>query len=164
MSKETTKTNTAGIGLIGCGLMGMIVVKDLLNADEQIEVRGLCDPDSRSITRACEDLGYEPPVFDDYNELVRQPDIDWVFIASWNSQHCDHAVAALEAGKHVFCQKPLGITVDQCLRMYRAWKRSGKTFNIGFSLRYSPFYRKIKELIADGAIGRVMSMEFNECP
>ena len=83
-------------------------------------------------------------------------------IASWNCQHREQTVAAFEAGKHVFCQKPLALTVGECVEMLDAWKKSGKMFNIGFTLRYSPHYRKINEIIASGKIGQVISMEFNE--
>ncbi|MFH0879184.1 MAG: Gfo/Idh/MocA family oxidoreductase, partial [Lentisphaerota bacterium] len=64
--------------------------------------------------------------------------------------------------KHVFCQKPLAITPVDCVKMRQAWKKSGRLFNIGFSLRYTPHYRAIHKLIADGTIGQIVSMEFNE--
>lgn len=83
-------------------------------------------------------------------------------IASWNDAHKEQTVAAFKAGKHVFCQKPLATSLKDCVAMYKAWKKSGKMFNIGFTLRYSPHYRKIKELLKSGKIGQIISMEFNE--
>jgi predicted dehydrogenase len=83
-------------------------------------------------------------------------------IASWNCFHREHTVAAFKAGKHVFCQKPLATNLADAMAMHRAWKKSGKMFNIGFTLRYSPHYRKIRQLIEEGAIGDLISMEFNE--
>ncbi|RLD10212.1 MAG: gfo/Idh/MocA family oxidoreductase, partial [Chlamydiae bacterium] len=99
---------------------------------------------------------------DSYQKLVADPEIDWVMIASWNCYHKEQTVAAFEAGKNVFCQKPLATNIDDCKAMYDAWKKSGKMFNIGFTLRYSPHYRKIKELLNEGVVGKIISMEFNE--
>ncbi len=142
--------------------MGRAILNRVIKQSPQLRVAGLCDPDMRSIRTAMEQLGSEPPVVDDYRELLRQPDVQWVMIASWNNQHCEHTVAAFEAGKNVFCQKPLATSLQDCLRMRDAGKASGRMFNIGFTLRYSPHYRKIKELVSSGAIGKLVSMEFNE--
>lgn len=149
------------IGLVGCGGMGRSLAFKLLDCDDRLKVTALFDPDRKSIDRTREKVP-GARVCEDYGEMLALPDLHWVMIASWNCFHCDQVVAAFEAGKHVFCQKPLAINIDQCLRMVRAWRDSKKMFNIGFTLRYSPHYRKLKELVAGGAIGRVISMEFNE--
>ena len=151
-----------GIGVIGCGGMGRAVLKSLLEQDERLQVAALYDPDERSVKATLEMLPAPPVVCENCHDVVTRPDVDWVMIASWNRDHCEQTVAAFEAGKHVFCQKPLALTLDECVRMKQAGEKSGKQFNIGFTLRYSPHYRKIKELIAAGRIGRILSMEFNE--
>lgn len=151
-----------GVGVIGCGAMGMSVVRRVLALDERVRVKALFDPHSDSITAALKELPGSPAVYDSVPDLLADPSISWVMIASWNSFHCEQTLAAFAAGKHVFCQKPLAISLTECLGMFRAWLETGLTFNIGFTLRYSPHYRKIKELIASGAIGRIVSMEVNE--
>jgi len=151
-----------GIGVIGCGAMGMGMVRRILELADGLEIRGLFDPDPRSIEKALEALPNDPTVYDDYHALVASGEIDWVMIASWNCFHAEQTVAAFEAGKHVFCQKPLATTLEECAQMHRAWKASGKMFNIGLTLRYSPHYRKIRQLIEEGILGRMLSMEFNE--
>jgi Predicted dehydrogenases and related proteins len=151
-----------GVGVIGCGAMGMSVVRRVLALDGRVRVKALFDPNAESVGKALEELPETPVVCRSVDELLAGPDISWVMIASWNSFHCEQTLAAFGAGKHVFCQKPLAISLSECLEMYRAWRRTGLTFNIGFTLRYSPHYRKIKELIDSGAIGRIVSMEFNE--
>lgn len=150
-----------GVGLIGCGIMGRIIANLIIKESPQIEIRGIFDPDERSVKTARESYS-SAFVYDDYLKLVKSPDIDWVMIASWNCFHKEQVVASFEAGKDVFCQKPLATNVDDCIAMYRAWKKSGRMFNIGFTLRYSPHYRKIRELISDGVLGDIISMEFNE--
>ncbi len=150
------------IGVIGCGGMGMHLVNILLAIDKRLQVCAIYDPDERSIKKALEQIKPAPKVYDDYHELVSEPEVDWVMIASWNCCHKEQTVAAFEAGKHVFCQKPLATNLKDCKAMYDAWKKSGKMFNIGFTLRYSPHYRKIKQLLQEGIVGDIVSMEFNE--
>ena len=159
---EQSDTDRVGIGVIGCGSMGMEIVSRVLAKDPRLQVVAIFDPDERSVRTALGAIEGDPTVCDDYQAVLDNPDVQWVMIASWNSFHCDQVVDAFEAGKHVFCQKPMAITLDQCVRMQEAWKKSGRMFTLGFTLRYSPHYRKIKELVAGGAIGDLISLEFNE--
>lgn len=97
------------------------------------------------------------------DELLGIKELDWIFIGSFNAQHRDHAVAAINAGKHVFCEKPLATTTQHCLDIQEARKaHPEKEFAIGFVLRYSAFYRTMKKWIDDGRLGTLISMEFNE--
>ena len=150
-----------GIGVVGCGGMAMSDLRTMTKKSERITVHALYDPDPRAVERA-KRLNPDVIAYDNLETLVNDPKVDWVWIASWNSAHADQTVAAFRAGKHVFCQKPLATSLDDCLAMTRAWKKSGRMFSIGFVLRYSPHYRKMKQLLADGVIGDIVSMEFNE--
>ncbi len=154
--------STIGIGLIGCGGRLRGVMKQLARATDRVEVRAVMDPSPDSVRAAREAFNANATAYEDYHDLVRDPQVDWVLIGSWNCFHAAQAVAAFEAGKHVFCEKPLATTLDDCLAMRDAWLRSGKLFSIGFTLRYSPHYRRVKELLAEGRVGRIVSMEFNE--
>ena len=153
---------TINIGVIGCGAMGMGVVSQLLACDNRLQVTAVYDPDARSVEKAKAELGTAFSVCSNYHEVVAMSDVQWVMIASWNCHHAEQVVAAFEAGKHVFCQKPLALSVAECRAMKQAWERSGKMFNIGFTLRYSSHYRRIKQLVSEGKIGQLISMEFNE--
>lgn len=152
---------TVNIGIIGCGKMGMGNVRQVLARDERLRVTAIYDPSADAIENARKELG-DFAVCANHRELVAREDVDWVIIASWNCDHAEQVIDAFGAGKHVFCQKPLALSADECRAMRDAWKASGKLFNIGFTLRYSPHYRRIQELVAGGAIGQVISMEFNE--
>lgn len=83
-------------------------------------------------------------------------------IGSYNIFHAEQCVAAFAAGKHVFCEKPIAINFEQCRAIKEAYESSGCKLMIGFTLRYSPHYQKIKELVSSGIIGSIISMEFNE--
>ncbi len=151
------------IGVIGSGgriLKG--VLRMLFQATDQAEVVALFDPSTDSIRAAKEMYNPNAKVYDDYKELVRNPELDWILIGSLNCFHAEQAIAAFKAGKHVYCEKPLATTMEDCLAMRDAYRKSGRMFSFGFTLRYSPFYRKLNELITSGAIGRIVSMEFNE--
>jgi predicted dehydrogenase len=153
---------SVGIGIIGCGAMGRVVIRELLKQNKKLEIRGIFDPDKGSIKATVDEFNPDAKVYKDYESLVKSPDIDWVMIASWNCHHRDQVVTAFKADKHVFCQKPIATNMTDCLAVIRAWKKSGKMFSIGFTLRYSPHYRKIKELLEKGVVGDIISMEFNE--
>lgn len=154
--------NKIGIGLIGCGGRLRGVVQELLKATSQVEIIAISDPNPHSIEATKKAFGDQAMVHDDYRNLLQDPRVSWVMIGSWNCFHAEHVIAAFKAGKHVFCEKPLALTVEDCLAMRDAWKASGKMFSIGFTLRYSPHYRRIKEILASGKIGSILSMEFNE--
>ena len=91
----------------------------------------------------------------DYRELLAREDLDAVAITSPDFTHEEYACAAFEAGKHVFCEKPMAITTEGCDRMLRAWKASGKKFMIGFNMRYMNILRVMKDIVDAGTIGEV---------
>jgi predicted dehydrogenase len=93
-----------------------------------------------------------------YRELLRQPDLDAIGIFTPDHLHEEHAVAALEAGKHIYLEKPMATSVAGCDRILRAWGKSGKMFMMGFNMRYMPIVAKAKELIDAGAIGKLKAI------
>lgn len=151
-----------GIGIIGCGGRLRSLIGSLPGLGKKLRITALCDNSPRAIAAARALAGPAAKVYSDYRALVRDPAVDWVFVGSWNCYHRAHAVAALNAGKHVFCEKPLATTLADCLAMRRAYERAGTRFCVGFTLRYRRDYRKLKALIDSGAIGDIVSMEFNE--
>ncbi len=153
---------TARIGIIGCGGRMLHLLRRVPGLGRDIEVAALCDPDPRSIRAGLEELNPRARVYSDHRELSADPSLSWVFIGSWNCFHSEQAVVALEAGKNVFCEKPLATSLLGARAIRDAHRRHPGIFCIGFTLRYSSTYRKIKEVLDSGAIGRVVSMEFNE--
>lgn len=94
----------------------------------------------------------------DYRELLARDDIDAIGIFSPDFCHEEHAIAALRAGKDIFCEKPLGITVASCDRILKAWKKSGRKFLMGFNMRYMNFIRTMKQIVDEGTIGDVKAV------
>jgi predicted dehydrogenase len=94
----------------------------------------------------------------DIDELLARDDIDAVAICSPDFTHKEYVIKAFEAGKHVFGEKPMAITIDDCDAMLRAWKNSGKKFMIGFNMRYMNMFRVMKEIVDSGVIGEIKSV------
>ena len=104
------------------------------------------------------DHGRDPFITTDYREMLARPDLDAVAVCSPDFCHEEHTIAALEAGKHVFCEKPMAITIAGCDRMLKAWKKSRKQFMIGFNMRYMNIFRVMKEIIESGVIGEIKAV------
>lgn len=152
------KSDSYKIGVIGCGAR----IRGLLAREKRIQVAAVYDPHPDSVRAALAELNPDLRPCADVSELVAAEDFDWVAVGSWNCQHREHVVAALEAGKHVFCEKPLATNLEDALAIREAISRTGRMFSFGLVLRYSPFYRKLHALLRGGEIGRLISFEFNE--
>jgi len=105
-----------------------------------------------------------PKVYSDALELVKDPEVDAVFIASTPPTHAQYAIAALAAGKHVLCEKPTALNAAESSAMVQAAGRSSRLAWIDHELRYEPNRRKIRELIRSGAIGSVRHIELSLSP
>ena len=157
--------STAGpvrIGVIGCGYRMSGLLARMVAIDPRINVAAITDPKAERIEWARKELNPDIRVCADYQSLVADPSIQWVCIGSLNSQHATHAIAAMEAGKDVFCEKPIATTIDDCVAIRDAVQRTGRTFAVGFTLRYNKMERVIKQQLESGVIGRPISVEFNE--
>ncbi|MCF6177366.1 MAG: Gfo/Idh/MocA family oxidoreductase [Victivallaceae bacterium] len=148
------------IGIVGCGHR-MTGLATYIN--DKVEIRAICEPNAACIANFQKIMPGDYHVTSDYDELLNMKDIDWVLIGSPNNVHKEHIVKAFEVGKHVFAEKPLATTLEDCVTICQAHEQSGKQFATGFVLRFSPHYRKIKELLDDGVIGDIVSFEFDEC-
>ena len=140
------------MGFIGVGSMGFSHLQ-LFHKDcgKQAEAVALCARDAGRIRRAME-VAPNMTLFKKEEDLI-QSDLDAIVISSPNFTHVPLALAALKAGKHIFLEKPVGITPSECRKLLRATKRSDRVLMIGHELRYSPYFAKIKTLIDAGAVG-----------
>lgn len=84
----------------------------------------------------------------EYQQILDDKDIDVVLIASRNREHANQAEAALRAGKHVFLEKPMALTIDECRRLTRAVEDTGRQLTVGFNRRFAPFYSEQQRLLA----------------
>ena len=99
-------------------------------------------------------------MYTDFNEMLRHPGLDAVIISTPNFVHAEQAIAALDAGKHVFLEKPMGINRAECDAIIAAQKRSGKYLTVDFEMRHSPFAYRMQNFIKSGEYGKLLRMEF----
>ena len=150
------------LGVIGCSNRIRAILKGLLKYDPEVEVVALCDPDETKTSQFKELFSPGAKVFAAHEELIDDDNVDSVVIGPWNALHASQTIAAMKAGKRIFVEKPLATTFEDCLALKMAHLESPSKLMIGFTLRYSPHFRKIQELVASGAIGKTVSFEFNE--
>ena len=150
---------TIGVGLIGTGFMGKChtlayrSVKAVFDTALTPRLVRVCDRRADVAESHASRSGFERAT-DDWRAVVDDPDVDIVSITTPNKFHCEMALAALEAGKHVYCEKPLALTLDEAERMAAAAERAaGKTI-VGYGYLCNPLYQHARELVRSGAVGR----------
>ena len=142
------------IGVIGGGGRG-ILARHAHKPDEGIGIVAAADIVKEHLERCRKDFGSDIFLTEDYRELLAREDIQAVFITTPDYLHEEHALAALEAGKHVYLEKPMAITIEGCDRiLQKAYEKKLKLY-LGHNMRHMGFILKMKELIDAGAIGEV---------
>src|SRR5262245_29232227 len=139
-----------GVGGMGTGHVGSLVKK---GPAENIQVVAVSDVYQRRANRAkkiCEGEAYS-----DYRRLLDRSDIDAVLIATPDHWHGKISIDALEAGKHVYCEKPLTHTVEQALQVRNAVRKHNKVFQVGPNGTANDSYWKAREAITAGRLGKV---------
>jgi predicted dehydrogenase len=97
----------------------------------------------------------------DYHEILNDKDVDAVIIATRHKEHARQAIDALEAGKHVFIEKPMAVTIEECQQIYRAVQASGKQLMVGFNRRFAPYYVEMKNNLKNRTSPMVVSCRMN---
>jgi len=142
------------VGIIGTGSIAHAHMKAYL-AQDNIEFIGASDIVPGKAREFLDEFElYGVPAFEDNDELIALKP-DGVSICTYNMTHHTCAVACLEAGINVLCEKPMSVTLDQAVQMARAQKKSGKILTIGFQPRYDDNMRMVKEIVRSGELGKV---------
>lgn len=140
-------------GIIGTGNMGRMRIRNLHCRIPQSEVIAVCDMREAQVKAVQEEFGI-PYGYTDCGEMLQNPEIDAVLIATGADAHKDQVVAACKAKKHIFCEKPLAKKVEDCLAIEETVREnSDKCFTVGFMRRFDPSYAEAKEKIKNGEIG-----------
>jgi predicted dehydrogenase len=104
-----------------------------------------------------------PRVLPDYEAVVDDPEIDAIYNPLPNSHHCEWTIRALDAGKHVLCEKPLAANADEARRMADAAARNGRLLMEAFHWRHHPLAARMREIVTDGSLGRIRRIEASLC-
>ncbi len=148
-------------GIIGLGQIARNGHIPVLKDVEGGRIAALSDVSAEALESAAVDLG-DIATYENYHDLLVDPNVDVVVVATPNWLHSEQAIAAFEAGKHVFCEKPLGIDMAECEAILAAQRKSGRLLQVGHELRYSGLLQAAREKIDAGLIGAVKMMVFSE--
>ena len=147
---------TVKVGIIGCGGIGQNKHMPSLHKIENVQLVAFCD---LVLERAqmCKEKFGTPDAFvcTDYKQLLAIEDIEVVHVLTPNREHAEISIAALNAGKHVMCEKPMAKTAEGAKQMCEAAKASGKKLAIGYQHRMKPQAQYAKEYIDSGALGEI---------
>ncbi|MEI6502180.1 MAG: Gfo/Idh/MocA family oxidoreductase [Armatimonadota bacterium] len=143
------------IGIIGCGMIAQRSHAPQFAAVPGVTVTALCDPIVERMTKVCEEHALGATLFTDYHELLSSGLVDAVSIATPVHLHCPMTLAALEAGCHVLCEKPMGMSQFETAQMVSAAKVAGKVLQINLSCHFLAFYQTIARLLAEGQVGEL---------
>ena len=147
-------TDKLRIGIVGLGRLGKRHAENLAKRVDRANLVAACSVVPGELEWARSALGLAS-VYDDYGKMLERADLDAVFIASSSSVHAAQIVQGLERGLHVFCEKPMGVSLEECLAVEKAVAlHPDQTFMVGFVRRFDPSYRYAKQLIDEGAIGK----------
>jgi predicted dehydrogenase len=142
------------LGIIGAGSRGQELMRTFLRVPG-VRFAGLCDiyeprfAEGREITRE------QTPIYRDHRELLAAKDLDAVIVATPLALHGQHVIAALESGRHVYGEKSMAFTVEECNGIVETVKRTGKYYQVGLQYHYATWYRDTLRRIHDGKLGKI---------
>lgn len=147
---------TIKIGAVGLGRLGYEHARNLATQVPGCELAAICDVDEQRVKAVAAELGV-PHTYTDFEAMCRNAELDAVVIVSPSFLHCAQIEVAMENGKHVFCEKPLGTDVAQCKAAEKIIEAHPELiFQLGFMRRFDPSYAEAKRRIDSGEIGKVV--------
>ncbi|WP_172255706.1 Gfo/Idh/MocA family protein [Saccharibacillus deserti] len=142
------------IGVIGTGAIGREHIRRIARNLSGGKITAVTDVNQEAAKAVVENFGLDAQVFPDDKTLLAQGNVDAVLVTSWGPAHEQSVLAAIEAGKYVFCEKPLATTAEGCRRIVDAEIRHGKRLvQVGFMRRYDSGYVQLKKAIDERFIG-----------
>jgi predicted dehydrogenase len=142
------------LGLIGCGRITRLVHLNALAGLRNARVVALAEADPERLAEAAARVPHAAR-YGDYRDLLADGKVDAVVITLPPALHAEAAIAAFEAGRHVYVEKPLAISREECRAMLRARAVNGKIGMVGFNYRFHPLYRRLRDQVAAGRAGQV---------
>ena len=143
------------VGIVGCGAIAQHRHAPEYAANPNCQLVGLVDNNMQRAQQVADQYGAK--VYESFQALLQDPEIDAVSICSANKFHPQMAIDALQAGKHVLCEKPMAMTQEECLRMVQAAQKTDKRLMIAHNQRLTAVHQKAKELLDSGEMGKIIT-------
>ena len=142
------------VGIIGTGGISNFHIKSYLNNDK-VELYAFCDINEKQLSLMSEQYGVKHSFLDCNEMLSSLPELDAVSVCTWNSAHAPCVIAALNAGKHVLCEKPMSYTLQEAFEMKEAADKNNKLLMIGFVRRFGKDTKMVMDFIRNDELGEV---------
>jgi Predicted dehydrogenases and related proteins len=150
---------TVRVGVIGTGMIGQDHIRRLTGMPSGARVVAVHDIDADRAAKVAAGLPGDVRVHATAEDLVADDAVDAVLVCSWGPAHAGQVLAAIAAGKPVFCEKPLATTREDCLRVVEAEAAAGRRLvQVGYMRRYDEAYRAVKRIVDDGTLGAPLMM------
>ena len=143
------------VGIVGCGGIAMGAHTPAYLLEKRVEVAGVCDIIPERAQKAQKRFFHSAKVYTDYKEMLKDESLDYIDICTPNYLHSIIAVDAFKAGKHVLCEKPDAVSVEEALKMNEAAKKNGKTLMVIRNNRYLGPSQELKSIIEKGTFGEI---------
>jgi len=143
------------VGVIGCGSIAQHRHLPEYQWNEQVELVAVCDINEERANQVAEK--YQVKAYTDFNKLLENKEIEAVSVCTPNYLHAPISIAALNAGKHVLCEKPMATSEEEAEQMIAAAKTNGKKLMIGHNQRFVKSHQKARQLIKSGEVGKIHS-------
>ncbi len=140
------------LGVIGTGRIGKVHLSTLVQSVPQAEVVAVADANMALAAEVAGGLGIRN-VYGNYLDVIGHPEVEAVVICSPTDTHAQYIVKAAEAGKHIFCEKPVDLSLDVIRGALDAVDKAGVKLMVGFNRRFDPNFLKLKQMVVDGKIG-----------
>ncbi len=147
------------LGIAGAGIGALQVIPNLVQLKDKILLTALADTRRGNMTYFAEKYGAPVAMFDSVEAMCASDACNAVWVSTPNEFHAAHTICAAENGKHVICEKPMAVTLDQCRAMVEAVERAGVKYVQGHSKVYDLPVRKMGEIARSGALGRVIHIQ-----
>lgn len=143
------------VGIIGCGKIAQVRHLPEYADNENVKIAGLYDMNLERAEKLAEK--YKAKAYDSCESILEDSEIDAVSICVANNAHAETTIAAIKAGKHVLCEKPMAMSIEDCEEMVRVANESGKILMIAQNQRLTLTHKKAKEIIAAGEMGDIVT-------
>lgn len=154
------KNNKINIALIGSGRAGMIHARNFRGSVQNAKIIAVCDPIEETANAAAQELEIDK-YYTDYKDVMADETVDAVIVATPTKYHCEIVIAAAAAHKHILCEKPMAMTVEECNCMDEAAKKNGVILQLAFMRRFDASFIAAKKMIDAGEIGDVVMVRSN---
>jgi predicted dehydrogenase len=162
MADKNKKAGKLGVALVGLGSYATGQLAPALQETENSYLAGIVTGTPSKAATWKEKYGIPDKNiynYDNYDSIKDNPDIDIIYVVLPNSMHAEYSIRAAKAGKHVICEKPMAITVEDCDKMINACKKAGKMLSIGYRLHFDPYHLDMVKMGTQKMYGEIKKIK-----